>query len=140
MALREFPDMPAVDARQLNPLQLAHLGDTVWELMVRSRVTWARRNVRNMHKDAVACVNAQAQAEALKRIEPMLNDEEKDIVRRGINTHAHHAAPKNQDPVDYQHATALEALMGYLYLTGQEERIRELFQASQEVATCRKQD
>ncbi len=140
MALREFPDMPAVDARQLNPLQLAHLGDTVWELMVRSRVTWARRNVRNMHKDAVACVNAQAQAEALKRIEPMLNDEEKDIVRRGINTHAHHAAPKNQDPVDYQHATALEALMGYLYLTGQEERIRELFQVSQEVATCRKQD
>lgn len=140
MALREFPDMPAVDARQLNPLQLAHLGDTVWELMVRSRVTWARRNVRNMHKDAVACVNAQAQAEALKRIELMLNDEEKDIVRRGINTHAHHAAPKNQDPVDYQHATALEALMGYLYLTGQEERIRELFQASQEVATCRKQD
>ena len=140
MGLREFPDMPELDARLLNPLQLAHLGDTVWEVMVRSRVTWARRNVRNMHKDAVACVNAQAQAAALKKIESLLTDAEADIVRRGKNTHAHHAAPKNQDPVDYQNATALEALMGYLYLTGQEDRIRGLFQASQEVSPCPKQD
>jgi len=140
MPLREYPDMSGLDARMLNPLQLAHLGDTVWELMVRSRVTWARRNVRNMHKDAVACVNAQAQAQALKRIQSLLTEEEHDIVRRGVNTHAHHAAPKNQDPIDYQHATALEALMGYLYLTGQEERIRTLFIASQEESPCQQSD
>ena len=63
-------------------------------------------------------------------------DEENAIVRRGRNTHAHHAAPRNQTAMDYQAATALEALVGYLYLTGQETRLLELFRKSQEVASC----
>ena len=136
LGIREFSDMPVMDARMMNPLQLAHLGDTVWDLLVRSRLAWAHRNIRNMHKDAVACVNAQAQAKALTRILPLLTDEEQDIVRRGKNVHPHHAAPKNQDPYDYQLATALEALVGYLYLSGQEDRILVLFKASQEEETC----
>lgn len=136
MTLREFRDMPPEEAKQLNPLQLAHLGDSVWELMVCSRVAWQKCNVRNMHKEAIARVNAAAQALALANIEPLLTEAEALIVRRGRNAKPHHAAPRNQDPVDYAAATALEALMGYLYLTGQEARILELFVISQEESTC----
>ena len=68
--------------------------------------------------------------------ERALTEEENAIVRRGRNTHAHHAAPRNQTAMDYQAATALEALVGYLYLTGQEARLLELFRKSQEVASC----
>ena len=64
----------------------------------------------------------------------MLTEEEADVARRGRNAHAHHAAPKNQDAADYRAATALEALIGYLYLTGQEERLLTLFKHSQEDA------
>lgn len=119
-------------ARLLNSLQLAHVGDTVWDLLVRTRLIYQGRNVRNMHKDAVACVNAGAQARAMERILPHLTAEEADVARRGRNAHPHHAAPKNQDAIDYHHATGLEALVGYLYLTGQEARLLELFRISQE--------
>lgn len=76
---------------------------------------------------AILLANAGAQAEAAARIEPVLSPEEADVMRRGQNAHAHHRAPKNQDPVNYSRATGLEALMGYLYLTGQIGRIAELF-------------
>jgi len=124
--------MEEARARMLNPLQLAYIGDAVWELMVRSRVIYKGRSARHVHKDAVACVNAHAQSEAFRRIEPLLTQAEADIARRGRNAHAHHAAPKNQDAADYRAATALEALIGYLYLTGQEERLLSLFKQSQE--------
>lgn len=119
-------------ARMLNPLQLAYIGDAVWELLIRSRVIYKGRSARHVHKDAVACVNARAQAAALRRIEMELTEAEADIARRGRNAHAHHPAPKNQDAADYRAATALEALVGYLYLTGQEERLLTLFCRSQE--------
>lgn len=61
------------------------------------------------------------------------------MVRRGRNAHARHPAPKHQQPADYQAATGLETLAGYLYLTGQTDRLRELFHASQEVDTCPQQ-
>ena len=124
--------MEEARARMLNPLQLAYIGDAVWELMVRSRIIYKGRSARHVHKDAVACVNAHAQSEAFRRIEPLLTQAEADIARRGRNAHAHHAAPKNQDAADYRAATALEALIGYLYLTGQEERLLGLFKQSQE--------
>lgn len=132
MTLRENPPMERERARLLNSLQLAHVGDTVWDLLVRSRLIYQGRNVRNMHKDAIARVNAGAQARAMARIMPLLTEEEADVARRGRNAHPHHGAPKNQDAIDYHHATALEALVGYLYLTGQEERLLELFRRSQE--------
>ena len=132
MTLRESQPMEEARARMLNPLQLAYIGDAVWELMVRSRVIYKGRSARHVHKDAVACVNAHAQSEAFRRIEPLLTQAEADIARRGRNAHAHHAAPKNQDAADYRAATALEALIGYLYLTGQEERLLSLFKQSQE--------
>ena len=132
MTLRESTPMEESRARMLNPLQLAYIGDAVWELIVRSRIIYKGRSARHVHKDAVACVNAHAQSEAFRRIEALLTEEEADIARRGRNAHAHHAAPKNQDAAEYRAATALEALIGYLYLTGQEERLLTLFMHSQE--------
>ena len=134
MTLRESAPMEESRARMLNPLQLAYIGDAVWELIVRSRIIYKGRSARHVHKDAVACVNAHAQSEAFRRIEALLTEDEADIARRGRNAHAHHAAPKNQDAADYRAATALEALIGYLYLTGQEERLLTLFKHSQEDA------
>ena len=133
MTLRESAPMEVSRARMLNPLQLAYIGDGVWELLVRTRIIYKGRSARHVHKDAVACVNAGAQAEAFRRIEPLLTEAEADIARRGRNAHAHHAAPKNQDAADYRAATALEALIGYLYLIGEEDRLLTLFKHSQEV-------
>lgn len=139
LTLREHAPMEKDRARLLNSLQLAHVGDTVWDLMVRTRLIYQGRNVRNMHKEAIACVNAGAQARAMERILPLLTQEEADVARRGRNVHPHHAAPRNQDAADYHQATGLEALVGYLYLTGQEERLLQLFQISQEESTCPQQ-
>lgn len=136
MTLREAQPMEEMKARMLNPLQLAYIGDTVWDLLIRSRLIYQGRNVRNMHRDATACVNARAQAKAAQCIEEALTEAEADVFRRGRNAHAHHAAPKNQDVADYRAATGLEALVGYLYLTGQEERLLHLFKQSQEDNAC----
>ena len=119
-------------ARMLNPLQLAYIGDGVWELLVRTRIIYKGRSARHVHKDAVACVNAGAQAEAFRRIEPLLTEAEADVMRRGQNAHARHNAPKNQDPYAYSRATGLEALFGYLYLKGDTDRLQTLFAAARE--------
>lgn len=135
MSIRESAPMAPEKARLLNPLQLAYLGDSVWDLLIRSRLLYAGRNVHNMHRAATGSVNAGAQAQALERMTPLLSPEEVEITRRGRNAHARHPAPRNQNPADYQAATALEALVGFLYVTGQEERLLELFQRSQEEDT-----
>ena len=135
MSIRESAPMAPEKARLLNPLQLAYLGDSVWDLLVRSRRLYVGRNVHNMHRAATGSVNAGAQAQALERMTPLLSPEEAEIARRGRNAHARHPAPRNQNPADYQAATALEALVGFLYVTGQEERLLALFQRSQEEDT-----
>ena len=115
------------EAKLKNPLALAFMGDTVWDLLTREQLLLSQAHVNALHKQAIRQVNAGAQAEAAGRIEPHLTEEESDIFRRGCNAHARHNAPTNQDPYAYSRATGLEALFGYLYLTGQDERIRELF-------------
>ena len=115
------------EAKLKNPLALAYLGDTVWDLLIRQRLLAGGLPAGALHRRATLLANAGAQAEAAARIEPVLSPEEADVMRRGQNAHAHHRAPKNQDPVNYSRATGLEALMGYLYLTGQTGRIAELF-------------
>lgn len=132
MSLREETPMAEQTARMMSPLQLAYIGDTVWDLLIRSRLAYQGKNIRNLHKEAITLVNAHAQSVALRRIEAVLTEAEGDVFRRGRNAHAHHAAPKNQDVTDYRVATGLEALVGYLYLTGQEERLLHLFKLSQE--------
>lgn len=105
-------------------------------MLVRITLFTKGQNVRHMHQGAVAGVNAGAQAAALCRMEPHLTDEEADMVRRGRNAHARHPAPKHQQPADYQSATALETLVGFLYLTGREDRLRQLFRIAQEDEKC----
>ena len=114
------------DIRELNPLQMAYVGDTVHDLYVRSMLLSRGMAVGKMHRQAVRMVSAGAQARMLERIEPELTPQEADITRRGRNSQAKHAAPRHADPADYAHATALEALWGYLYLSGQTARLDEL--------------
>ena len=116
----------APDPRQMNPLQMAYIGDTVHDLYVRSVLVAGGMSVGRMHKQAIRMVSAAAQARMLEAIEPELTQEEADIARRGRNAQAKHAAPKNADPADYSHATGLEALWGYLYVTGQTQRLSSL--------------
>ena len=120
--------MGEMDPRTLNPLQMAYIGDTVHDLYVRSRLVARGMSVGAMHRQAVRMVSAAAQARMLEAIEDELTAAEADIARRGRNAQAKHAAPKNADPADYARATGLEALWGYLYLTGQTQRLVELEQ------------
>lgn len=116
----------AADIRGFNPLQMAYVGDTVHDLYVRSMLLSRGMAVGKMHRQAVRMVSAGAQARMLACIESELTQEEADIARRGRNSQAKHAAPRHADPADYAHATALEALWGYLYLSGQTQRLDEL--------------
>ena len=116
----------ARDVREYNPLQMAYIGDTVHDLYVRSLLMAKGATVGKMHKQATRMVSAAAQAKMLSAIEMELSEAEADAARRGRNAQAKHAAPKNADPADYAHATGLEALWGYLYLTGQTARLNTL--------------
>lgn len=110
----------------LSPLTLAYIGDAVFELMVRERIVRAgNAPVNQLHHLAVRRVCAAAQHEAAMMLLPTLSDEEAAIYRRGRNAHSH--PPKNADPAAYRSATGLEALFGYLYLKGEQERISALF-------------
>ena len=105
-------------------LELAYLGDTLWDLFVREELVKTGGRMKERHRAAVARVRASAQSRALARIEEDLTEDEAAVVRRARN--AHQTPPKNADPADYCRATALEALFGYLYLTGQLERMKTL--------------
>ena len=105
-------------------LELAYLGDTIYDLYVRTQLVREGGHVRDLHRRAVQRVCAHAQAEALGRIEAELTEAEADVVRRARN--AHQSPPKNADPGEYHHATALEALIGWLYVTGQRDRMNEI--------------
>ena len=105
-------------------LELAFMGDTIYDLYVRRSIVRRGGRVQNMHKQAVSLVCNRAQSEALGRIEGLLTEAEAAVVRRARN--AHQSPPRNANPADYHRATSIEALMGYLYLTGQQERLDEL--------------
>ncbi len=116
------------DVDQISPLALAFVGDTVYDLFVRQRlVCQANRSVNKLHSLAVETVKASAQAKAGERILPLLSEKEESIYKRGRNAHANHL-PKNANPRDYRYATALETLFGYLYLKGETQRLKELFE------------
>ena len=116
----------------ISSLGLAHLGDGVYELMVRSwLILHGFGKKGNLHRETVARVRAGYQAQALSRIEPMLTAEENAVMHRGRNAHVGNI-PKNASRSEYSHATALEALFGYLYLNGRRERLNELFDAIME--------
>lgn len=115
--------MPETDARMLNPLVLAYVGDAVHDLHVRTRLARAGGRVHALHRSATKSVCCAAQAQALQRIDALLTEAERDVVRRGRNSHARHGVPKNANPAEYAQATGLEALLGYLYLSDQRARL-----------------
>ena len=113
--------------RGVSSLGLAHLGDGVYELMVRSwLVLHGKATSRGLHRATVRLVAAPAQAALTEKILPVLTEEEQDVFRRGRNA-SPHTVPKAASREEYQTATALEALFGYLYLQGKTERLNELF-------------
>lgn len=126
MGLRMNGSFSPKDAGMLSTLQLAYIGDAVWELIIRDYLIHRGLNLHHMHSECVGNVNAHAQAGFLQKLQNVLNEAETEITRRGRNAHAHHPAPRNQDPGDYAAATGFEALIGYLYLTGQDDRIADL--------------
>ena len=105
-------------------LELAYMGDAIYDLYVRERLVKKGGRVQAMHRAAIKQVCAHAQAEALGRIEEELTEAEAGVVRRARN--AHQNPPRNANPAEYHKATGLEALMGYLYLTGQQQRLDQL--------------
>ncbi len=107
----------------LNPLVLAYIGDTIYDLFVRTYIiAMEDGTVHKLNNMAIRYVNASSQCSALHSIEEALTDEEKNIVRRGRNVKSN-TVPKNADIGEYRWATGLEALLGYLYLTGEKERL-----------------
>ncbi len=111
----------------ISNLGLAHVGDGVYELLVRSYLcARGSRTVLKLHKDTVSMVKAPAQARYADKLKPYLTDAEADYFRRGKNAHTH-AAPKSATPQEYAKATGLETLFGALYLLGQTQRLNELF-------------
>ena len=130
--------MKKEEVLQFSSLVLAYMGDAVYEKYVREYVIkQGHFNNGQLHKKSIHYVSAKGQVEALKKIEEILTDEEKDVVRRGRNSNPHSTA-KNADIVEYKYATGFEALIGWLYLSGRQERIRELLAAG--VAYIESQD
>ena len=115
------------EVNMMSPLTWAYVGDCVYELYIRTELI-NRTNLKphKLHIESIKYVKAQAQANFLRNIYDDLTEEEKDIVRRGRNTENHHL-PKNCNVQDYMYSTAFEALIGYLYLTKQNKRLKEIF-------------
>ena len=119
-------DRPEEEVNLLSPLTWAYVGDSVFELYIRTHlVNKTNLKPHKLHIEAINYVKAKAQAEFLKKIEEILTDEEKEIVRRGRNAQNHHL-PKNSNVQEYMHATAFEALIGFLYLTKKYKRLEEI--------------
>ena len=111
------------EVNTLSPLTWAYVGDSVFELLVRTHLTNTTKLKPHMlHIEAIKYVKADAQVKLLHKIEKELNDDEKNIVRRGRNAENHHV-PKNATVEEYSYATAFEALIGYLYLNNNKERL-----------------
>ncbi|WP_207753563.1 Mini-ribonuclease 3 [Clostridium paridis] len=111
-------------ARRLNPLQLAFVGDGVFETFIRNYILNknCELSAHKLHLEAIKYVKAHAQSEIIKRIEQELTEEEYYIYKRGRNTKSA-TVPKNADVTEYRAATGFEALVGYLYLIGDKERL-----------------
>ena len=119
-------DLPQRDWSQYSPLTLAWIGDTVYDLIVRSVLLQkGMTQPDRLHQKASGIVNARAQATVMRQIRDDLTQEEQSVYRRGRNAKPAHKA-KNADMEDYLEATAFECLVGYLYLNGRYERLMEL--------------
>jgi len=129
--------MSAQEIGAVSNLGLAHIGDCVYELLVRSYIVCHGKHTnQGLHFATVSYVKAPAQARAMETILPLLDDEELAVYKRGRNTRVN-SVPKNAEIGDYHAATGLECLFGWLYLNARHERINELFHAVMENKECR---
>ena len=120
------------ELRAVSSIGLAHVGDAVYELLVRTYLcAHGKATGKGLHRATVELVCAPKQAELSHRLLPLLSEEESDVFRRGRNANVH-SIPAHASRAEYQQATALEALLGWLWLQGRRERIGELFAAMME--------
>ena len=128
--LQEREPLTKLEAAQLNPVALAFVGDTVYSLYVRERLALSGcGKVAQLQKVAAQVVSAKGQSEFLEKVLPLFTEEEGEIFRRGKNAKKA-TKSKSASSLEYNRSTGLEAVLGYLYLTGNEERIRELLAVS----------
>ena len=115
-----------LEVDQMSPLIWAYVGDSVYELYIRTYLTnTTKLKPHKLHVESIKYVKAKAQAEKLEEIMDKLTEKEIEIVKRGRNAENHHL-PKNATVQEYMYSTAFEALIGYLYLTKQDERLQEI--------------
>lgn len=131
LKMREFSKD---EARMLNPLQLALIGDGVFEVFIRNYILTKNTalSANKIHVKAISYVKAKSQSAIMHEIEELLNEEEEAVYKRGRNAKSP-TVPKNADVRDYRMATGFEALIGYLYLTGNKERLEFIFNKSIEI-------
>ena len=111
----------------ISNLGLAHMGDCVYEMLVRAYLcAQGSKTVAQLHKQTISMVKATYQAAFVDKMLPLLTEEEMTYYRRGKNSHVH-AVPKSATPAQYAKATGLEAMFGYLFLSGKKERANEIF-------------
>ena len=126
------PHLTPDELRAISAIGLAHMGDAVYETLVR---TWlcvhGKATGKELHRATIALVCAQKQAERAQRVLPQLTEEELAVYKRGRNANVH-AMPRSATPAQYHAATGLECLMGWLYLRGDKERAEQLFHAMME--------
>ena len=130
----KYKNITKEELARISPLTLAYLGDTVYESYIREYLI--RRNIflkiNDLHKQAIKYVNASAQSKAIKGIEDILTEEEVNVFKRGRN-HKKNTSAKNASVVDYRHSTGFEAVIGYLYLNDEDERLEYLIEKSIEI-------
>lgn len=132
-SIKEQFELKDQDIRSYSPLTLAYIGDGIYELVVRTMVTgWGNRPVNELNKLSTAYVKAETQAEMIIALKEELTEEEAEVFKRGRNAKPYTKA-KNATRADYHKATGFEALMGYLYLTGQTERMLHLIKRGMEL-------
>ncbi|PSJ31097.1 Mini-ribonuclease 3 [Peptostreptococcus russellii] len=130
----KYKEISKEELARISPLTLAYLGDTVYESYIREYLI--RKNIflkiNDLHKLAIKYVNASAQSKAIKGIEGILTQEEENVFKRGRN-HKKNTSAKNASVVDYRHSTGFEAVIGYLYLDGDDERLEYIIEESIDV-------
>ena len=121
-------EKPIEDVNMLSPLVWAYVGDSVYEMFIRTNlVNNSNAKPHKLHIESIKYVKAKAQADTLEKIYDKLTAKEREIVRRGRNAENHHVA-KNSNVADYSKSTAFEALIGYLYLSFQDNRLLEILE------------
>jgi ribonuclease-3 family protein len=116
------------ELNQLSPLVLAYIGDSVYEVLVRTYMVSenGQLSVNRLHRNSISFVKAHAQSDIVHKLTDSLNEDELNIVRRGRNSKSG-TVPKNADLTEYKYATGFEALIGYLYLKKDFDRLTEIF-------------